>query len=106
MIEDALVPMLMIICVASIVATILGLAIYVIKEWRRDKRFMKELIDRGYKKETIEDFCEIYNVELKHVVKHKTIENDLISFNRGGAVDLPKKNKNTSSDGVLPIIMN
>jgi hypothetical protein len=91
-------------CIMIIVATVLiiyctrDMIISSSKKKKEDKRNMDELIRRGYKEDVIEDFLEIYNVSLKHIVKYKTIENELKNFSAGKVVSLPGKTKQ-SDDG-------
>jgi hypothetical protein len=87
----------LIVCIAIIgLAALLIWAIYDASKSSRkqkieDSRNWAIITERGYKKDVIEDFLEIYNVRLKHIVKYKMIENELKNFSTGKLVSLPGK---------------
>ena len=91
------VGLILCVCVISLVIFIIWAICYGIissfKQEKEDKQNMEILVQRGYKKDVIEDFLEIYNVSLKHIVKYKTIENELKNFSTGKVVSLPGKTK-------------
>jgi hypothetical protein len=91
------VGLLFCIAIVSVVVLLIMGVVYAMtsdyKQKKEDKRNMDELIQRGYKKDVIEDFINIYNAELKYIIKYKTIENELKNFSTGKVVSLPGKTK-------------